>query len=82
MQTAFRVASRGPEAGTSVLLRQGELRKPRAGAQQELKEKETEDLKQQERMFPALLWSVTHLGGEARGCHKQDISLSVNDALW
>lgn len=41
MQTAFRVASRGPEAGTSSLLLQRELRKPRAGAQQELKEKET-----------------------------------------
>lgn len=46
MEAAFQ-GSQGPEAGTSVLLLQVKLRKPRAGAQHELKEKETEDLKQQ-----------------------------------
>lgn len=49
MPAAFQ-GNQGPETETSVLLLQINLRKPRAGAQQELKEKETEDLKQQKRM--------------------------------
>lgn len=47
----------GPGMGvaTSVLLLQVKLRKPRAGTQQEPKEKQTEDLEQLERIYPALL---------------------------
>lgn len=68
--------SHGPGAETSVLLLQVKLRKPRAGVQRELKEKETEDLKQQIRTYSTLLRSVTHWAGEVKAYQKSDVYLS------
>ena len=45
----------GTGQGTMVLLMQAQLRKPRAGAQPEQRDKETEAPKQQKRTCPALL---------------------------
>lgn len=77
MHTALQ-GSHGPGAETSVLLLQVKLRKPRAGVQRELKEKEkeTEDLKQQIRTYSALLRSVTHWAGEVKAYQKSDVYLS------
>lgn len=80
MHTAFQ-GSHGPEAGTSVLLLQVKLRKLGAGAQQELKKKETEDLKQHIRTYSTLLWSVTHWAGEVKAYQKSDVYLSVSRCL-
>lgn len=75
MHTALQ-GSHGPGAETSVLLLQVKLRKPRARVQRELKEKETEDLKQQIRTYSTLLRSVTHWAGEVKAYQKSDVYLS------
>lgn len=78
---AFFQGSQGPEAGTSVLLLQVKLRKPRTAAQKELKEKETGP-KTIEKDVPCSSMVNHTPSWRSQSFGEQDIYLPVNDATW